>query len=195
MRVWTSAFGAVIATTVFLSLECSAPAAQHADRFAGLLEFAAPRAEHALLEDLVGEFEFEAHFALPGEEPSEWRGATTNRWTIGGRFLRCEAQSRRGELEVESLRLLGFDPATRRFQSTLFESLSLTHVDASGTFDRDTRTIAFETETKDPASGVRTRTTEVLRILDRDRYVREIWGRGSAGEPLQLVRSTYTRRG
>lgn len=195
MRAWKTAIGVAITMTVFLSLECSAPAAQHGDRFANMLEFASPRPEHALLDDLVGEFDFEAHFALPGEDPSDWTGTTTNAWTLGRRFLRCEATSRRGELAVESLRVLGFDPATQRFQSTSFESLSLTHVDASGSFDRDTRTIAFETETKDPASGVRTKTTEVLRIQGRDRYVREIWGRGSAGEPLQLVRSSYTRRG
>ncbi|MBI5434343.1 MAG: DUF1579 family protein [Planctomycetes bacterium] len=193
MRVRTNAIAGVIATAVFLSLQCSAPARQSSDRFANLIELAAPRAEHALLDDLVGEFALEAHFALPGELPSDWTGTTVNRWTIGGRFLRCEAIHRREKLEVESLRLIGFDPSARRFQSSSFDSLSLSHVDASGTFDRDKRTIAFETETKDPSSGVRTRTTEVLRIVDRDHYVREIWGRGSAGEPLQLVQTSYTR--
>ena len=193
MRIWTGAIAAAIGTVVFVTLQCAVPARQSSDRFANLLEFARPRAEHALLEDLVGEFDFEAHFALPGEVETDWRGRTSNRWTIGGRFLRCEATTRRESLEVESLRMIGFDPGSKRFQSSSYDSLSLSHVDASGTFDRDKRTIAFEVETKDPATGQRTRTTEVLRIVDRDHSVREIWGRGSAGEPLQLVRTSYTR--
>lgn len=194
MRVTTKVITSAIATVVFVSLQCALPAAQGDERFANLLELAQPRPEHALLEDLVGDFEFETHFTVPYEAASDWTGTTQNRWAIGGRFLRCEALSRRGGLEIESLRIIGFDPGPRRFHASTFESLSLGRVDASGSFDADKRTIVFEVETKDPASGSRSRTTEVLRVLDRDRYTREIWGRGSAGEPLQLARTEYTRK-
>lgn len=193
MRIGARGIVAALAAVTFVCWQCTAPAAQSTERFGNLLELSRPRGEHRLLDDLVGEFEFDVRFTLPGEPVSDWRGVTRNQWTIGGRFLRCEATTRREALEVESLRLIGFDPAAKRFQSTSFDSLSLGHVDATGAFDADARTIAFEVESKDPTSGARAQTTEVLRIVDANRYTREIWGRGSAGEPLQLVRAEYRR--
>ena len=189
----TVAIAAAIAGSFALAVECAAPRQSPDEQMAGLLELSRPTPEHHMLDDLVGDFAFEVRFQFPGEAPSTWSGSSENRWVLGGRYLHCQSRSQKGDLVVESLKMLGFDARAREFTSTTFDTLATSAVQARGSFDRSTRTIAFQGENRDPKTGTRERFTEVLRIQDRDHYVREIWGLGGAGEPLKLVDASYTR--
>ncbi len=182
-----------VAISVLMSVECAAPSQSSGDRFTNLLLRSRPTPEHHALDDLVGDFDCETHFNLPNEPESSWKGATTNAWVLGGRFLECKASNSRDETSIESLRLLGYEPDSHEFTAVSLESLSLSHVDARGRFDAAKRTIVLKSEAVDRETQSREKTTEVLRIVDRDHYTREIWGQGAVGEPIQLVRASYQR--
>ena len=148
----------------------------------------------AMLRDLEGSFEFELRFEGPAQEPSAWIGTSENHWVLGGRFLQCDGASRKEALAIDSLRMIGFDSRTGEFTSVSFDSLSPYAVPCRGGFDEKTRTISMNGLTIEPGSQARDEFTEVLRVVDRDHYVREKWTRGTAGEPVRVVLATFTRR-
>lgn len=182
-----------LALLAIASVECASPT-QTRDRWAELVASSRPAPELALLDDMVGSFDVEVRFELPGASASTWTGASTHAWALGGRYLECRGATGAGELSVETVRFVGFDDAADQFTAITLDSVSDGSVETRGGFDAASRTIAFKGETVDRASGARVAFTDVLRIVDRDHHVRERWQTGAAGEPIQVARSSYARR-
>jgi len=76
------------------------------------------------LDRFVGRWGMEGH--LVGSDEITVKGETTFRWLPGGFFLEQHAQLNFLGLEIESLELIGYDPETGTFPSTVFSNLSPT---------------------------------------------------------------------
>ena len=83
-----------------------------------------PQPDPALkrLDRLVGRWSMEGH--LVGSNETNIRGETTFRWLPGGFFLEQRAQLDFMGLEIESLEVIGYDPETDTFPSTVFSNFS-----------------------------------------------------------------------
>ena len=66
--------------------------------------------------------EHEGHFV--GSDEESIGGETTFRWLPGGFFLEQSIELDFGGLKIESLELIGYDPESDRFPSTVFSNLS-----------------------------------------------------------------------
>lgn len=195
MSVRRTARAVAFALTVIVAVECATAPQSIDERIAALLLRSAPAPELDLIRDLEGRFDFELRFEGPALEPSAWNGTSDNHWVLGGRFLQCDGAGRKDELEIDSLRMIGFDARTGEFTSVSFDSLSPYAVPCRGGFDATSRTISMRGVAIDPTTQARDEFTEVLRVVDRDHYVREKWARGPAGQPVRVVSATFTRRG
>lgn len=74
------------------------------------------------LDRFVGTWRMQGH--LSGSDETTVKGATTFRWLPGGFFLEQRMSLNFLGTEIESLELIGYDPATGTFPSTVFSNLS-----------------------------------------------------------------------
>jgi hypothetical protein len=83
-----------------------------------------PQPDPALrrLDRLVGRWSMEGN--LVGSDEKNIKGETTFRWLPGGFFLEQHMQLDFMGLEIESLELIGHDPETGAFPSTVFSNMS-----------------------------------------------------------------------
>jgi hypothetical protein len=81
-----------------------------------------PHPELARLNRLVGTWRMEGH--LVGSDEITIRGETTFRWLPGGYFLEQRVTIDFGGLQIDSLELIGYDPETDTFPSTVYSNFS-----------------------------------------------------------------------
>jgi hypothetical protein len=81
-----------------------------------------PHPALARLERLVGTWSMEGH--LVGSDETTIRGETTFRWLPGGFFLEQHVQMNFIGVEIDSLELIGYDPETDTYPSTVYSNLS-----------------------------------------------------------------------
>ncbi len=92
-----------------------------------------PQPDPALkrLDRLVGRWSMEGN--LVGSDEKNIRGETTFRWLPGGFFLEQRAHIDFMGLEIDSLELIGYDPETDTFPSTVYSGFRPTRCRTSGT--------------------------------------------------------------
>jgi Protein of unknown function (DUF1579) len=83
-----------------------------------------PKPDPALkrLDRLVGSWTMEGN--LVGSDEKNITGETTFRWVVGGFFLEQRVHINFMGLEIDSLELIGYDPETDTFPSTVYSNFS-----------------------------------------------------------------------
>jgi Protein of unknown function (DUF1579) len=83
-----------------------------------------PQPDPALkrLDRFVGRWEMEGNFV--GSDEKTITGEATYRWLPGGFFLEQQIKLNFMGMEIESLELIGYDPETDTFPSTVFSNMS-----------------------------------------------------------------------
>jgi hypothetical protein len=92
------------------------------------------------LDRFAGTWRMEGH--LVGSEENTIKGQATYRWLPGGFFLEQRIHLDFMGMEIESLELIGYDPSTDSFPSTVFSNLSPTPLPYRWEVDDDTVTIS-----------------------------------------------------
>jgi hypothetical protein len=99
-----------------------------------------PDPELRRLDRLVGTWSMEGH--LVGSDEKNIKGETTFRWLPGGFFLEQHVRLNFMGMEIDSLELIGYDPETKTFPSTVYSNLSPAPLPYRWDVQGDTVTIA-----------------------------------------------------
>ena len=83
-----------------------------------------PNPELKRLDRFVGTWSMEGHLA--GSDETTIKGETSYRWLPGGFFLEQTVHMNFMGMEIDSLELIGYDPETNTFPSTVYSNLSST---------------------------------------------------------------------
>jgi len=111
---------------------------------------AEPQKEHQWLQQLVGEWTYEAEATMePGQPPSKFEGSESVR-SLGGVWILAEGQ---GEMPgcgaATTVLTLGYDPQKKRFMGTFIGSM-MTHMWVyQGELDESERVLTLNTEGPD----------------------------------------------
>jgi Protein of unknown function (DUF1579) len=81
-----------------------------------------PDPELKRLDRFVGSWSMEGH--LVGSDETTIRGKTTFRWLPGGFFLEQHIELNFVGMPIDSLELIGYDPESKTFPSTVYSNLS-----------------------------------------------------------------------
>jgi hypothetical protein len=154
-----------------------------------------PGPHHRKLDPLVGAWTtVNAAVDAEGRETDAVRGRAAIDWTLGGRYLRIDAN-----LEVPGSGtytwsgFLGYDEPHAEYQWLMVSDLSTGMGVARGQGDPSKGGIRFVLELQDPRSGGFARATSVLRVLGPDELALEQLGADASGLERVLRRTHYRR--
>jgi hypothetical protein len=96
---------------------------------------------------------------------------------LGERFV---AQHYKGEAmgqPFEGLGLVGYDNHKKEYTGTWADSMTTAVTTAHGKYDAAKKTFTFRNEMFDPYVGVKVKTRDVWRIIDKDTQLQEMYRR------------------
>jgi len=156
-----------------------------ADVMERMVELSKPGENHKLLAGLAGTWEYTGkHFPSdPKEKPIEISGSCVRKALWEERYFLAEDTGQKLKMpwaegrEVASKDIIidGYDNVKRKFVRAIIDN----HWDTGmlsfeGSYDAATKTITYDAELED-SPGVKTKTRWLLKILDNDHYMEEIY--------------------
>ncbi len=192
----TTILWALMLTGVTAQVEMDS--AKQAEMMALFQQLNTPGEEHKRLEGLVGNWDMEVKiWSQPGAEPTVFKGKSTNKMILGGRFLESRSTSGEGEMYTEALTIIGYDMRHKKYTSVGYDTWGTYYVMAAGEYDDKTKSIVMSGEDYDPIMKFTQKWDFVLKFIDNDKYVWEIifkdeWHTQGKG-PFKMVEITSTR--
>jgi len=165
------------------------------------LEHAAARSkDHEVLNALVGTWDVEGRMwtdpprpNYPGRPPLVSHGTMKCAWTLGNRFVRCEAtMGQKDELKSEALTIYGFDTHTGRHTLAWFDCYSTSEVQASGSYNEATKMLTLDGESTD--SGQTLPFRWIVNLTEKDRIVQEFVLGIQPGKWVKTGEAVWTRK-
>src|SRR5262249_13439703 len=170
-----------------MGLLCSAGLSQEKSqsdegrRMAAYRETMNPGPEHKQLEALAGSWNTEIKiWPGPGAKPMLFEGNCENRMALGGRFLVSEGKGGQGQMAIENMSIFGFDRRVKKFTSVGYDTEGTYYVTAAGAYDEKEKAIVMTGEEFDPVLNHDQKYRFVLRVVDPDTYVEEVFFADSA---------------
>jgi len=158
--------------------------------------------EHELLAKLAGEWTVQMKMWMAPDAPPLTPTATaTNEMVLGGRFLQTHSSGEMKfggtSLPVESIGMMGFDRRGGVYTSVGFDTMGTYYVTSAGPRDPETGVITMSGSDHDKRTGVTQTYKFVMRIIDDDHYVIDLYFTNfemtHGQDEFHLVEMSYTR--
>lgn len=154
-----------------------------------LPEFPKPTEQHEWLQQLAGQWEYEATMHMPGQEPVKSKGTESVR-SVGGFWIVGENRGDFMGQPFTGLLTLGFDAEQDEFTGTWVDSVCGHLWKYEGTLDKDTNTLTLLTEGPCPMQGgkpIKMRETLQLKNPEQKVFMSEMQGEdGSWTKTMQI---------
>lgn len=155
----------------------------------------APGEFHAHLGAMVGHWNFKSKFRPAAEAPwSESTGTSEIRWAMGERFI---IESVKGEMNGapwEGMGITGYDNTKQKYTSMWLDSMSTGIMTSLGTVDDSHKVFTFMGTYDDPITGQKDKPSKtILRIINENKHVTEMYDRDEKGEWYMNLEVVYTR--
>lgn len=147
------------------------------------------KAATALFQKDVGVWNVELEIRPgPDAAPIRQKGISTNRTIAEGRWLIVDHRTEGG---FEGHGVYGWDPGTGKYTGTWVDSMQTRIAHSEGTWDAETRTMTFVTETSHQGRTIRYR--EITQTLDDgSRVYRHLVPTPDGGE-FEMIHATYRK--
>lgn len=129
----------------------------------------------------------------PGTEPQVSDGVSMNRMTLGGRYLRQSFRSSFMDTPFEGMGFMGYNNVLRRYEGVWMDNMSTALMISTGTLTEDGKTLNSVSTYSDPQSGKEKKSRDVLRWIDDNKFVSEMYETGPDGKEFLMMEITYTR--
>jgi Protein of unknown function (DUF1579) len=170
---------------LFLASRIGADAAQDATK-------AGP--ELQAMEPLVGFWKAKVLFWQdPTKPPQESEGTMTRKWIMGGRILQEDFDGKFAGADFKGLGLTCFDPQKKKYVGTWVDSMAPSISMMESTYDAKTKTFAGSMDEIDPQTGKKVKARDVLRIIDNDHHVQEMFSTPEGGKEGKMMEIHYHR--
>lgn len=152
-----------------------------------------PGPEHALLKHFEGTWKAKLTFGVPGMEPVTSEGTMRNSIIFGGRFLQHDFTGELMGFPFKGQGLLGYDDLKKEWFNTWIDSTNNGIMVSRGTYDADSKTWTLKGTAINPETGKEETQREVLKLIDDDMHIMEMWGPGPDGQEAKMMEIVYTR--
>lgn len=149
---------------------------------------AEPGAEHALLKEVVGEWDAVMHM---GDQQS--KATATYRSICNGMWLESDFKGEIGGTKFEGHGVDGYNQITKKYTGVWFDSMSSGAMHFEGDYDAKTKTMTMTGESVGPdGSPQKFKTTTVSK--DKDHFTFKMFMVPAAGDEQLMFTIEYTRR-
>jgi hypothetical protein len=161
---------------------------------AEMAKFSQPGPEHKVLRALAGKWKAEVQFRMgPKGEPMKSEGTMARRLVLGGRFLRELYKSTSPEMPFTGMGMLGYDKGKKKYNAMWTDSMSTAIMVTYGTYDAAKKTFTFDMEMDDPVAKKKTKGRNLIRIIDKDHHVQEMYHQDDKGKEFKAMEIKYSR--
>jgi hypothetical protein len=160
-----------------------------------MAKYSTPGAEHKALEQFVGTWDTNAKmWHAPGTPPQESTGTAENKMTLGGRFLEQHFEGTMMGQPFSGMGYTGYDLYKKEYVGNWMDSMGTTIMNSTGKADPSGKTMTF-TRTMDDYMAKKTMPfKEVIKVVDNDHHVFEMWYPGPDGKMFKMMEITYSRK-
>lgn len=155
------------------------------------IKLSQPGDNHKILASLAGEWKTETKAWMGPGEPMASTGKARSTMMLGGRYLHQEYEGTFLGMQFAGYGDTGYDNITKKFVSTWVDTMSTGILKIEGTYDQATKSITMTGDYVDP-SGAKKLFKEVLRIVDADKHVLEMYDQMD-GKEVKVMEINYTR--
>ena len=140
------------------------------------MEYMTPGPMHEMLAKSVGDWKTITRFWMdPAGEPTETEGIGKTEMILGGRYQKSTHKSSMMGMETEGIFIMGYDNATQEFTATWIDNIGTGTAVAKGRYDESTNSINLNGAMVDPMSKQEMNFREVLKFLDDDHQLLEMY--------------------
>ena len=165
-----------------------------AEYMAKWTEYATPSEGHKVLDQLVGNWEYILkYWSSPDTPPEESTGTNDVKWIIGGRFLQMDVNGTSMGQPFEGMGIMGYDNAKKEYVNTWIDSMGTGMMNATGSYDAETKTLTETGTYTDPMEGQQT-FKGVTKFIDEDNVTYEMYISGPEGKETRVMEINYTRK-
>jgi len=155
----------------------------------------APGEFHKHLQPFIGKWKLVVKYRM--DPAAEWKESLSEsevEWIIGDRFIREEVEGEMEEgVKFEGLGFTGYDNLKKKYVSAWMDNMGTGMMVSEGSCDESGKVFTFVGEHIDPMTGKAGKDKTVLKIVNNDKHVMEMYMNGPDGKEFLAMEIVYTR--
>ena len=141
-----------------------------------MIKAATPGEPHKRLESMAGTWDVSMQFWMdPSAPPTEAKMTTESKIIMDGRYLEEKVSGEFGGMKFQGQSLVGYDNLQKKYTFAWIDNMGTGISTASGTYDPDKKTITYQGEEIDPASGQKMKNKMVVHLIDKDKFEEDMY--------------------
>jgi hypothetical protein len=202
----TKLIGALILTFAvgaFIAIQATAqdktPATQkqpnQEEMMAVMMKYATPGPEHKALQPLIGSWDCNIKMWMePSAPPTESKGTAENKWILGNRYVQEDVVGDMNGMPFHGMGLTGYDLYKKQYNWVWMDEMSTMIVYSSGKADSTGKVFTFGGNYDDIMTGQPKTFKAVMRIVDDNKHVFEMYDVQPDGKEVKNFEVDYTRK-
>jgi len=161
-----------------------------------MMKYGTPGEGHKLLEPFVGEWQVANRWwSSPDAPVEESQGISKIYWILDGHYLMEKFNGMMGDIPFEGTGIFGYDNYAQKYNSLWIDSYSTMFFLQTGTCNEDGSIFTFEGTYDDYMTGQKNKKSKtVLRVVDKDTRILEMFDTAPDGQEYRSMEMTYTRK-
>ena len=155
-----------------------------------------PGPSHKVLAPFVGEWDVRMTFwSSPGSKPETSQGVSSISWILGERFVQEKFTGTAGGDPFEGMGVMGYDNASRVFNTIWVDSLNTTMAMASGKFFAEGNIFELTSKLYDPLLSREKTVRSTIQFTSNDSYIFSMIDESPEGKEFKSLEMAYSRKG
>ncbi len=168
-------------------------AKKKAEAMAKWQEYAMPGEGHKVMEQLVGHWDYSLQYwTSPNAPPEESTGTNDVKWIMGKRFLEMSVNGTSMGQPFEGMGIIGYDNVKRQYVNTWIDTMGTGIMNATGSYNAETKTMTEKGEFTDPVDGVLAY-RGVTKFIDDTHFDYEMYISSPGGKEFRVMEINYTK--
>ena len=170
--------------------------AQSDDDMKAMMAYSTPGEIHKMMAKSVGTWTGAiSMWMAPNSQPMTSTGEMKNEMILGGRYLKGTNTGNFMGMPFEGISTTGYDNAKKVFYNNWIDNMGTGMMNLTGTWDGGTKSITFTGTMVDPASGKDVAVRQILKFIDDNHQVMEMYASaGAGGTEFKTMEIKFTRK-
>lgn len=149
---------------------------------------------HNRLSGMAGTWDAEVSMWMAlGQPPTKSTGTSVNKPILGGRWIEQHFTGTAMGQPFHGIGYTGYDNTKKKYVSTWMDDMSTAMMVGEGSFDAAGKVMTSTSTMMDPMTGKPTQSKGVMRIVDNDHHVYEMWETHD-GKDVKTMEIHYRRK-